>query len=198
MGTSPGDSTRPTTAPHEHLHALFDTHAARLYRLARRLVRNADDACDLVQETFLKVATSPSPVPSGQAEEACLVRVPVNIRRDQWRAEAVRRRAAPRLRAGPATSPESLYVLQVSVWEALHALAPRRRAVLVMHELEGLPVPAIASLLGISAITVRWHLSRARRELSRHIRPESGVADDHTQTAVAAGRPPASRSASKP
>jgi DNA-directed RNA polymerase specialized sigma24 family protein len=35
-----------------------------------------------------------------------------------------------------------------------------------MHELEGLAIPAIAALLGISAITIRWHLSVGRRELS--------------------------------
>jgi len=29
-----------------------------------------------------------------------------------------------------------------------------------------LAIPAIASLLGISAITVRWHLSIGRRELT--------------------------------
>lgn len=36
-----------------------------------------------------------------------------------------------------------------------------------MHELEALTIPAIASLLGITAVTVRWHLSVGRRELSR-------------------------------
>jgi DNA-directed RNA polymerase specialized sigma24 family protein len=43
-----------------------------------------------------------------------------------------------------------------------------------MHELEGLAVPAIASLLGISAITVRWHLSMGRRDLARVLRPATG------------------------
>jgi DNA-directed RNA polymerase specialized sigma24 family protein len=35
-----------------------------------------------------------------------------------------------------------------------------------MYELEGLAIPAIAALLGITTITVRWHLSIAKRDLT--------------------------------
>jgi DNA-directed RNA polymerase specialized sigma24 family protein len=36
----------------------------------------------------------------------------------------------------------------------------------------------IASVLGISGITVRWHLTRGRRELARILKPYVGVSDD--------------------
>jgi DNA-directed RNA polymerase specialized sigma24 family protein len=36
-----------------------------------------------------------------------------------------------------------------------------------MHELDAIPVPEIAGTLGISAITVRWHLAVGRQELAR-------------------------------
>jgi RNA polymerase sigma factor (sigma-70 family) len=58
------------------------------------------------------------------------------------------------------------------VWKALDLLPPRRRAVIVMYELEGLEISSIASLLGVSSITIRWHLSRGRKELAHVIRPE--------------------------
>jgi hypothetical protein len=44
----------------DRLSALFEAHADRLYRLVRRLVPVADDALDLVQETFL-IAMCPLP-----------------------------------------------------------------------------------------------------------------------------------------
>ncbi len=42
--------------------ALFDAHHQRLFKLARRLSRNSDDARDLVQETFLRAARSPASI----------------------------------------------------------------------------------------------------------------------------------------
>jgi RNA polymerase sigma-70 factor (ECF subfamily) len=183
----------------ERLATLFKTHADRLYRLARRLTPGVDDALDLVQETFLRAATSPTTVPAGaRPAEAWSVRILVNLRRDQWRRGAIRRRVAPQLRPVHSTHPEGVYVLQVTVWEALDHLSPRRRAILVMHELEGMPVAAIGSLLGVSAITVRWHLARAGRELARWLRPATGQAHAHTRTTATGGGPAPSRRASTP
>jgi DNA-directed RNA polymerase specialized sigma24 family protein len=41
-----------------------------------------------------------------------------------------------------------------------------------------LAIPAIASLLGISAITVRWHLSIGRRELTRVLKAYMGETNE--------------------
>ena len=170
----PGDAA-------ERLSGLFDAHHERLYRLARRLAPRADEALDLVQETFLKAARSPSAVPGGATnEEAWLVRVLINIRRDQWRKALVRKRHDREIghSSGVYDGQEAALIARATVWRALDILKPRRRAVLVMHELEGLPIPAIASLLGISAITVRWHLSIGRRELAGVLKPLMGEPDE--------------------
>ena len=159
------------------LSALFDAHHDRLYKLARRLAPSIDDALDLVQDTFVKAAKSITSVPIGlKSEEAWLVRVLINIRRDQWRQAARRTRHDQTLGYEPVVDrgPEAAVVARATVWRALDILAPRRRAIIVMHELEGQTIPAIAALLGISAITVRWHLSRGRDELGRALRPHTG------------------------
>lgn len=166
--------------PSERLAVLFDRYYDRLYRLARRLTSSADDALDLVQETFLKAARSPRSIPVGVPdEEAWLVRVLINTRRDEWRKRSSRNchdvQAFP---AGSAAtdSPsfEASVIARDTVWQALDVLPPRRRAIIVMHELEGLAVPAIASLLGVTAITVRWHLSVGKRDLIRALKPCRG------------------------
>jgi RNA polymerase sigma-70 factor (ECF subfamily) len=160
------------------LGALFDLHEERLYRLARRLAPGADEARDLVQETFLRAATSLKSVPAGLAkEEAWLVRVLVNIRRDQWRKTAVRKRSAAALAGAPAphpSNPESAAIARQAVWAALDRLQPRRRAIVILHELEGMSPSAIAALLSVRAITVRWHLSMGRRDLKRLLEPHMG------------------------
>ena len=78
-------------SPAERLASLFDVHHDRLYRLARRLASSTDDALDLVQDSFLKAARFPKSIPIGAVnEEAWLVRVLINIRRDQWRKASLR------------------------------------------------------------------------------------------------------------
>lgn len=169
-------------SPADRLSALFDAHHDRLYRLARRLAPSVDDALDLVQETFLKAARSPASVPVGpNGEEAWLVRVLINVRRDEWRKAAVRTRHDREMRHVPDADhdQEAALMARATVWGALDRLTPRRRAVVVMHELEGLTITAIASLLGISAITVRWHLSRGRRDLARAVRPRIGETNEN-------------------
>src|SRR5258705_3173036 len=168
--------------PAERLSALFDAHHERLYRLARRLASNADDALARVQETFLKAARAPAAIPRGlTSEEAWLVRVLINIRRDQWRKAAVRKRHDNELSRSTRVenNQEAALMARAIVWRALDGLRPRRRAVVVMHELEGLGISAIASLLGISAITVRWHLSVCRRDLARVLGPQMGEIDEN-------------------
>jgi RNA polymerase sigma factor (sigma-70 family) len=192
MSRDPTDGAK-AALEQEWLGTLFTAHAERLYRLARRLSPGPDEALDLVQETFLRVAKSPTRPPPG-AEAGWLVRILVNIRRDQWRHEAVCRRDAPYLRAAASVDPRREYVLRLAVWQALEELSPRRRAVLVMHELDGLSVAVIASLLGITTITVRWHLARARRELAARMRSDEGETRGHTESTPEGRRPTAARS----
>jgi RNA polymerase sigma-70 factor (ECF subfamily) len=164
--------------PAARLAALFDAHHDRLYRLARRLSSHADDARDLVQETFLRAAKSPGTVPTGAAnEEAWLVRVLINVCRDGWRKKAIRTRLDPALAADVAPrgapSQEAALIARTTVWNALGTLAPRRRAIIVLYELEGATIPVIAKLIGVAPVTVRWHLSLGRRELARVIRGDA-------------------------
>ena len=125
--------------PVERLGCLFDLHYARLYRLARRLVPSIDDALDVVQETFLKAARSPKSIPVGaKDEEAWLVRVLINVRRDQWRKTVVRDRHKAIFAGAPAAdnpTPEATLIARIAIWTALDVLPPRRRAIVVMHEL---------------------------------------------------------------
>jgi len=156
--------------PAARIAGLFDAHHQRLFRLARRLARRPDDPADLVQETFLRVARSPQRVPQGLAnEEAWLVRVLINVCRDSWRHAAVRLRAVADGHVAPpgASNPEPSLLAHAMVWQALDVLPARRRAILVLAELEGAPVPQIAQMLGVTPVTVRWHLMRARREMAR-------------------------------
>ena len=160
------------------LEELFDAHHQRLYRLARRLSANHEDARDLVQETYLRAARQPESVPFGaSSEEAWLVRVLINLCRDRWRHQAVRQRVPASAYAAPTTTPsgEAAAIARATIWRALELLSPRRRAILIMCELEGLSIHSVARTLGVNAVTVRWHLSRGRRELAKIIGMQGSI-----------------------
>jgi RNA polymerase sigma-70 factor (ECF subfamily) len=56
---------------------------------------------------------------------------------------------------------------------ALNVLSERERAVFVLRELEGLSTREVARSLGITGVTVRRHLGRARRSLQRALEAEA-------------------------
>ncbi len=153
---------------------LFDRQHQRIYRLARRLTRDPEEARDLLQETFLRAAAHAARLPAEEpAAEAWLVRTTVNLCRDRGRRLAVRRRDRHKIEqpTRSADDPEAATVARASVEAALARLAPKRRAVVVLVELEELSTRRTAELLGMATATVRWHLSRARRELRAALAP---------------------------
>lgn len=159
----------------ERLAELFDAQQGRLYALALRMSRDADEAHDLVQETFLRAARRPRSIPTAdRAAEAWLTQVLVNLCRDRWRRLKVRREAgpAPHWSADAPHDPEQVEAARRAVRDALATLAPRTRAIVVMHEIEGRSRSDIAELLGMREVTVRWYLSTGRNKLRRLLSPE--------------------------
>ncbi len=151
----------------ERLEELFETHRERLYALAVRMAVAGDEAADLVQDTFLRAARARR-IPPGETAEPWLVRILVNLCRDRYRRRAFRsrqRNEIGRAAVGSESSAESAVAARAAVRAALATLPARRRAVVVLRELEDRDTAEIAALLGVSAVTVRWHLSQARKQL---------------------------------
>jgi RNA polymerase sigma-70 factor (ECF subfamily) len=99
----------------------------------------------------------------------------INLCRDRWRQSTVRIRAISSGHIGqqPTVDSESHLIARSLVRHALNALPPRRRAVLVLYEIEGVTIPAIARLLGVTPVTVRWHLSVGRRQMRNALERDS-------------------------
>jgi RNA polymerase sigma-70 factor (ECF subfamily) len=162
------DDPRAMSQPVD-LGRLFDRCHRRLYALARRMSRDFEESRDLVQEAFLRAARRIDAVPQGASEaEAWLVRVLVNLCKDRQRRRVVRehhtRETAPQEASAGHEGP---FVARATVRAALATLSARRRACVVLHHLEDLSVREVSELLGLQPVTVRWHLSAARRQLAR-------------------------------
>jgi RNA polymerase sigma-70 factor (ECF subfamily) len=161
------------TPPCERLETLFRAHADRLFRLAARLVGEREEAKDLVQETFVRVARQVHRIPpSDDGAEAWLVRTLVNLCRDRGRRLQVRRRWQ-RQSGGEGREPSTGHGVpeaRLALATALRALSPVRRAAVLLCELEGHTPAEAGRLLGLRPPTVRWHLALARRRLREALR----------------------------
>ena len=155
----------------DRLAELFEAHRERMWRLARRMCHDAEEARDLVQEAFVRLARLARGVPAEDRHaEAWLVKTLVHLCRDRERHLRVRRRHAMEPCPAPPAREDGAAV-RVAVRDALARLSPRRRAVVALHDLEGQSTVEIARLLGVAPVTVRWHLHAAHRDLRRMLLP---------------------------
>jgi len=153
---------------------LLDRHQAKVLRVLGFLGVPAQDREDVAQEVFVRVFRHLKGFRAGRSFGAWIYRVTVNAAHD-YRTRRGRRaagetdwqeglEAAPDERPGPAESARERE-LREALGRALETLTERERSVFVLRELEGLETAEVARGLGISAITVRRHLFRARRRL---------------------------------
>lgn len=157
---------------------LFDTCFGRVYSLAHRLTGSREQAEDVTQEVFLKVYNA-----ADQLDPACdpapwLATITWNACREHWRSRGHRqdRQTATingddgmrdRLVNGN-RSPERRVVngeRQALVEKAVRRLPEAMRAVVLLHDFEGLSHAEIAEATGDSHPAVRKRYSRALSRL---------------------------------
>jgi RNA polymerase sigma-70 factor (ECF subfamily) len=186
-----GESNEATEATDEELVAaildgdarafetLLHRHETRVLRVLRLLGVGIDDREDVAQEVFVRVFRHLRGFRHGNSFGGWLYRIAVNAAHDykkQMRLRAGRESPLSPAQEEPAGSAdrsgEAARILESRrrLEAALSALSERERAVFVLMELEGLETVAVAKSLGITRITVRRHLSRARSRLERHLR----------------------------
>ena len=162
------------------LEALLDRHQGKVLRVIGFLGVPRQDREDVAQEVFVRVFRHLKGFRPRQSFGAWIYRVTVNAAHD-YRTRRGRRaagetdwrdglEATPDERPGPVESARERE-LREALGRALATLTERERSVFVLRELEGLETAEVALSLGISAITVRRHLFRARRRLRTALAP---------------------------
>lgn len=164
--------TEPKRAAPPDLRTLFHSHHGVVWRLLRRFGVPASRVDDAAQEVFWVAARRLADIEPGK-ERAFLYGVAMRIASNQARRERV---ALPwsdvddlsRVRdegPSPEASLEQRQARQL-LDAVLERLEPELRRVLVLFELEGLPVREIAELEAVPLGTASSRLRRAREEFS--------------------------------
>jgi RNA polymerase sigma factor (sigma-70 family) len=151
----------------------FLPHLDAAYNLARWLMRNEHDAEDAVQEAYLKAFRHQAGF-RGHDGRAWLLAIVRNTCYDRLKQSGVRDNNAfdERIHSvGRSTIDPEASLLEKEktelLREALEALSPEYREVLVLRELEELSYVEIASITKIPIGTVMSRLSRARKQLQQ-------------------------------
>jgi RNA polymerase sigma-70 factor, ECF subfamily len=164
-----------------------------LYPAALRMTRNAPDAEDLVQETFVKALAASERFQAGTNLNAWLRRIMLNTFISGYR----KSRAEPQFVTGDVMGSQLICVrsrdgsaedqvvgrlLDPDVVAALRGLPDRHRIVVYLADLEGLGYRQISALTGIPLGSVKSCLHRARcrlrAELGAHAtRDQAGLMD---------------------
>lgn len=145
---------------------LYDRTSQRIYRVLLRIVRNADDAFDLAQDTYLKAYAQVGRFDGRSALATWLYRIAVNEAL-QFLRRSKRTRALPHSAALDSAAPDytKRHEARVDVDEALGALGATDRAMLLLRYQEGLDYREIAHITGCAEGTVASRLNRARDRL---------------------------------
>jgi RNA polymerase sigma-70 factor (ECF subfamily) len=169
-----------------------------VYNLVSRLLNDPDDACDVVQEVFLKVFRNVGSFRAESSLKTWVYRIAVNEAYNHRRWFVRHRRPEVGLEqeseAGtsyydrlpdPARSPYEVALgreERVLVEEALTQLNPKFRSCVVLRDIEDLSYDEIAEIEGISLGTVKSRILRGREGLRRTLagRLEPGPALDWT------------------
>lgn len=142
----------------------FQRHYSALVRSLTLMTGDSERAIDGAQEAFIKAYASWSRVRDMEMPLAWVRRVAINKCHDSRKAD--RRRRRRELGQGAAEEPAADGVVgDVYVLDLLQQLPSRQRAVAVLFYVDDLPVADVASAIGISEGTVKFHLNQARERL---------------------------------
>lgn len=154
---------------------LFQEYYQRIYRYIFSMVRDAVEAEDLAQETFLRAYRRLDTLRDSNARTSWLFRIATNVCYDRLRQYSRRDPVESETDLDQVDFPEpdapSLQKvieqdeMSTCVQGYLNRLSDSYRSVIMLYDMHGLTAPEIARFLGESLATVKIRLHRARKKL---------------------------------
>ena len=148
---------------------LMDRYKDNLFAVAFNVCKNAADADDVVQDTFVQYHTQNRQFESEQHIKAWLIRVAINrsinVTRSLWRRSSLP--LEDYMESLPFVAPEDS-----TLFAQVMALPEKYRVVIHLFYYEDYPVKDIAGILKVSENNVKVRLSRGRALLKKALKEE--------------------------
>jgi len=145
----------------------------KLYRFARRLLKNEEDAKDAVQEVIIKLWEKCNMIDSTKNIEAFAMRVTKNYCIDKLRTRHIQ--LVPIKGIFPTQKSLNPDIMleqkeQVKIVEKIIASLPaKQRAILQLRDIEGMEMQEIAKIMNMKPNNVKVNLSRARKKVKEKL-----------------------------
>ena len=167
---APGRRSRATASRDdaEDFRQLFEATRARVVRTVWYVVHDDEVAQEITQDAFLALFRHWRKVRSYDRPDLWVRRVALH--KAQREATRMRRRDHLERTANLPSGPDALP--DPELLDAIGALSPRQRAVVVLYYLEDRPMEEVADLVGCSTSTGFVHLHKARRRLAELLSEE--------------------------
>lgn len=168
--------SRRADISHKRVSLLYRDHAPALRRRLRLRLGSSDEANDVLHDAFARLLGA-HPADGVRDPGAFLNRIVRNLLVDRSRRRTVRAPHIPIDDVEIAVPPDQgdaieLEQMRQRYKDAVAALPPRMREVFVLHRIEGLSYPQIATRLDISIRTVEWHIAEAIVRIGRELDDE--------------------------
>lgn len=153
------------------LEELVRRHQGRVYNLAYRMLRSAEEAEDVTQDAFLRALAALPRLRDERAFAPWLLRITANLCITRLRKRV--RNPEEALEAADVPAPEEDTLARLELEKALARLPVRYRLALTTFYVEGRSYREAAELVGVPVTTFRTQLYRAREMLRQALgRPE--------------------------
>ena len=154
------------------LSEVVERYQRNIYVAAYAIVRNSDDANDVVQDTFLQYYTKIRQFESEEHIKAWLLRVAINKATDMTRSfwRRFRSEENPDIHG---TVQAILNERESLLNEAVMQLPLKQRIVIHLHYYEDYSIKEIADILGLTESSVKMRLMRGRENLRKVLKEES-------------------------
>ena len=153
---------------------VFREHYQLVYRTARVVTGNHDDAQDVLQTIFLRLQRHGVP-PDFKEPKAyfyrAAVRTSLNVLRSRRRHVLTADSDFFETRRAQSSNSDIDHLLRAQLYQAIDSLSPRTVEILLLRYVEDLTQPQISKVLGISRGTVAVTLFRALARLRKLLRP---------------------------
>jgi RNA polymerase sigma-70 factor (ECF subfamily) len=159
---------------HDAFRVLFERHAPEVYRFERRLLDDHQAAEDAVQETFVRFHRALASYDMERPLRPFLFSVARNVAIDVVRARQKRPKpvtlVAEPAAAGGVPEAATTHERETLVGEALAALAPEHRSILVLRHMHELKLDDIAASLSCTVRTAHNRIRAASVLLERELK----------------------------